>query len=129
MTDKPIPAKILLTLADNNATGEELIGLSASLYRQNLIFSEPRVLRRDKNILELIVIFRDIISFKNWSKNPEIKEFWRLKFNSLLTEKLKVIKERDAIIEGIVGTSCLPYLSLSKVNIKLAQLSTIYSLQ
>ena len=68
MTDKPIPAKILLTLADSKATGEEFIGLSGSLYRQNLIFSEPRELRRFKNILELTVIFRDNTSFKNWNK-------------------------------------------------------------
>ena len=107
MTDKPIPAKILLTLADNNATGEEFIGLSASLNRQNLIFSEPRVLRRNKSILELTVIFRDNISFKNWSKNPEIKEFWRLKFDSLLAEKPKVIKERDVIIEVEDVNNCV----------------------
>jgi hypothetical protein len=99
MTDKPIPAKILLTLANNKATGEEFIGLSGSLFRQNLIFSEPRELRRDKNILELTVIFRDNNSFKNWNKNTEIKELWHIKFDKQLSEKPKTIKERDVIIE------------------------------
>lgn len=99
MTDKPIPAKILLTLVDSKATGEEFIGLAGSLYRQNLIFSEPRELRRDKNILELTVIFRDNNSFKNWNKNTEIKEFWHIKFDKQLSEKPKTLKERDVIIE------------------------------
>jgi hypothetical protein len=99
MTDKPIPAKILLTLADNKATGEEFIGLLGTLYRQNLIFSEPRELRRNKNILELAVIFRDNSSYKNWIKNTEIKEFWHVKFDKLLAEKPKTLKERDVIIE------------------------------
>lgn len=99
MTDKPISAKILLTLADNKVTGEEFIGLSGTLYRQNLIFSEPRELRRNKNILELTVIFRDNSSFKKWNNNAEVKEFWLVKFNKLLAEKPKTIKERNVIIE------------------------------
>ena len=107
MTDKPIPAKILLTLADNKATGEEFIGLSGSLYKQNLIFSVPRELRRDKNILDLIVIFRDKISFKNWYKNAEIKEVWQVKFDSLLSEKPKTFKERDVMIEVDKVKNCI----------------------
>ena len=99
MIDKPIPAKILLTLADNKLTGEDFIGLSGSLYRQNLIFSEPRELRRNKNVLELIVIFRDLVSYKNWTKNAEIKEYWTSKFDKFLIENPKTIKERDIIIE------------------------------
>ena len=99
MTDRPIPAKILLSLADNKVTGEEFIGLSGSLYRQNLIFSEPRELRRDKNILELTVIFRDNNSFKNWIKNAEVEDHWQAKFDKLLSQKPKTIKERDVIIE------------------------------
>lgn len=99
MTDKPIPAKILLPLADKKATGIEFISLLSSLYRQNLIFSAPRELRRNKNILELTVIFRDITSFKNWSKNAEIKKFWPAKFKELLADKPKTIKESDVIIE------------------------------
>ena len=99
MTDKPIPAKIILRLDNNKATGEDFIGISGSLYRQNLIFSEPRNLRRNKDILELTVVFRDSISFKNWINNTEIKEYWNVKFNKLLVNNPKTIKERDVIIE------------------------------
>ncbi|MFC5625828.1 DUF2310 family Zn-ribbon-containing protein [Algoriphagus winogradskyi] len=106
MTDKPFPAKILLTLVDSKSTGEEFIGLSATLYRQNLIFPKPRELRREKNILELIVIFRDNYSFKNWNKNIEVKEFWYTKFVKLLSEKPKTLKERDVIIEVDNVTNC-----------------------
>jgi len=107
MIDRPIPAKILLTLADNKATGEEFIGLSGSLYRQNLIFSLPRELRRDKNILELTVIFRDKTSFKKWFMNAEIKEVWQVKFDSLLSEKPKTLKERYVIIEVDKVKNCI----------------------
>lgn len=107
MTDKPIPAKIHLTLTDYKATGEEFIGLSGSLYRQNLIYSSPRELRRNKNILELTVIFRDISTYKNWIKNHEIKEFWQIKFDSLLSEKPKTQKERDIIIEVDNVKNCI----------------------
>lgn len=99
MIDKPIPTKILLTLADNKVTGEEFIGLSGTLYEQNLIFSEPRELRRNKNILELTVIFRDNSSYKSWIKNTKVKEFWHFKFDKLLAEKPKTLKEREVIIE------------------------------
>lgn len=99
MIDRPIPAKIILALAEIKAKGEDFLGLSGSLYRQNLIFSEPRELRRKKNILELTVVFRDNASFKNWNKNEEIKEYWFVKFETLLSKKPKTIKERDIIIE------------------------------
>lgn len=99
MSDSPIPAKILLTLHDKKASGKEFIGLSGTLYRQNLIFSEPRELRRVKNTLELIAIFRDKGSFKNWHKNREIKSYWSDKFNEFLTKNPATIKERDLIIE------------------------------
>lgn len=99
MNDKPIPAKILLTLVDTKLTGEDFIGLSASLYRENLIFSEPRELRIDKNVLELTIIFRDIISFRNWTKNTQIKKYWKATFEKFLSEKPKTLKERDVIIE------------------------------
>lgn len=99
MTDKPIPAKILLTLADNKLTGEDFIGLSNTLYRQNLIFSEPRELRRNENVLELTIIFRDLFSYRHWSKNAEIKEYWTSKFDKLLAGKPKTIKEMDIIVE------------------------------
>jgi len=48
MIDKPVPAKILLTLADKRATGEDFISLSVTLYSQNLIYSEPRELTNYK---------------------------------------------------------------------------------
>lgn len=105
--DRPIPAKILLTLADSKTSGEEFIGLSGSLYRQNLIFSEPRELRRDKNILELTVIFRDSKSFKNWNKNAEIQKFWKVKFDKLLASKPKTHKERNIIIEVDNINNCI----------------------
>lgn len=99
MTDKPVPAKILLTLADKKGTGEDFIGLSGTLYKQNLIYSTPRELRRQCEVLELIVIFRDNNSFKNWYKNTEIRNNWLVTFDDLLTEKPKTVKERDVIIE------------------------------
>lgn len=99
MRDKPVAAKIILTLVDKKASGEEFVALSVSLYRQNLIFAEPRDLRRNKNSLELSVIFRDNTSFKNWHKNAHIKEFWKVKFDELLAKKPKTLKEQDVIIE------------------------------
>lgn len=99
MTDRPIPAKIILSLSDNKVTGEDFIGLSGALYRQNLIFSKPQELRRNKNTLEVLVVFRDIRSFENWNINSEIKEYWTSKFDLFLTEKPKSIKEQDVIIE------------------------------
>ena len=108
MIDKPIPAKIQLTLADNKSTGEEFIGLSGSLYRQNLIFSEPRELRRNKNTLELIVVFRDNNSFKIWNKNVEIKKFWLEKFDKTLANKPMTIREKNVIVEvdNVINCSC-----------------------
>lgn len=47
----------------------------------------------------MTVIFRDNSSFKNWRKNEEIKEFWQIKFDNLLSDKPKTIKERDVILE------------------------------
>lgn len=107
MVDKPTPARILLTLADKKATGEDFIGLSGTLYNQNLIYSKPRELRRNSDVLELAVIFRDTYSFKNWSKNIEIKKYWDLKFDKLLAEKPKTIKERDVIIEADHVKNCV----------------------
>ncbi len=106
MIEKPIPAKIQLTLADYRSTGEEFIGLSGSLYRQNLIFSEPRELRRNKNILELTVVFRDNASFIDWDKNGEIKKFWFEKFDKMLANKPKTIRESNVIIEVDNVTNC-----------------------
>ncbi len=106
MTDKPIPAKILLSLKNNKTTGEDFIGLSQTLYSQNLVYSEPRELRRNKNVLELVVIFQDTKSFKNWTKNSQIKEYWTEKFNDLLSGMPQTIKEKDVIIEVDNVTNC-----------------------
>lgn len=99
MTDQPIPAKILLSLRNCEISGEDFISLSGTLYRQNLIFSEPRELRRNDNILEMVVIFRDYYSFNNWENNAEIQEFWINIFDKLLEEPPKTIREKDVIIE------------------------------
>lgn len=99
MKDKPVPAKIYLTLSNKKAKGEEFITLSGMLYAQNLIFPEPRELRRKKNILELTVIFRDRKSFKNWEKNEMIQTYWQDKFERLLKGKLKTVQEKDVILE------------------------------
>lgn len=98
MTDKPIAAKIILSLLNSKAA-RDFIGLGGTLYQQNLIYHEPRELRRSKNILELSVIFRDYASFKYWTRNTAIKEFWLAKFDQLLTEQPKLVREKDVIIE------------------------------
>lgn len=99
MIDKPIPAKIFLNLSEKNTTGEDFIGLSNTLYTQNLIYSEPRELRRSKNILELTIIFRDNYSFENWTNNKQILELWSFKFNTLLVSKPKTTEEENVIID------------------------------
>jgi Zn-ribbon-containing, possibly nucleic-acid-binding protein (DUF2310) len=104
--DRPIPAKIILTLSDNKATGEEFIALSGSLYQNNLTYPEPRELRRNKNILELSVIFRDESSYKNWMKNSHIVKYWAAKFQEQLIGKPKTIKEIDIIIESDNRKNC-----------------------
>lgn len=97
--DRPIPAKIIFSLSDKKSTGEEFIALSGSLYQNNLIFPEPRELRRNNNILELTVIFRDESSFKNWTKNSYIVKYWGTKLQEQLIRKPKAIKEKDVILE------------------------------
>jgi len=99
MTDNPVPAKILMTLADSKSSGEDFIALSGTLYRQNLIFSEPRELRRNKNTLELTVTFVDVQSFKQWQKNNSVQQFWKDKFTQQLSSRPQTIRERDVIIE------------------------------
>ena len=106
MIDKPIPAKILLTLSDKKSSGEEFIGLSGSLYHNGLIYGEPRELRKSKNILELIVTFTGIHAYKNWLKNDCVKEYWSEKFESLLISSPQTITEKDVIIEIDNVTNC-----------------------
>ena len=71
--DRPIPAKIILTLKDENYNGESFISLSGSLYHQRLIYGEPRELRRNSNKLELTVIFLDRNSFENWLESEVVE--------------------------------------------------------
>jgi len=108
MNDKPVASKIILTLADEDATGEEFIGLSTTLYQQNLIYSEPRELRKKEGKLELSVIFQDISSFNNWKSNPEVIAYFSPRFNAFLTEELKTVQELDVIIEldNVVNCTC-----------------------
>lgn len=97
--DRPIPAKIFLALADTKAKGDEFLALSGSLYQNNLIYREPRELRRNKNTLELTVIFRDENSFKNWSNHPYVVKYWVTKFQEQLAGKPKTIREKDVIVD------------------------------
>jgi hypothetical protein len=108
MIDKPIPAKIVLSLADENYNGEEFIGLSGTLYQERLIYGEPRELRKVRGKLELTVIFLDVNSFENWLKHPEIIEYWSDKFANFLTENPVTVQEEDVIIEvdKIFNCSC-----------------------
>lgn len=99
MIDQPIPAKILLNLADGKVNTQRFISLSETLYKHNLIFSEPRELRQNMNVLELTVIFRDIDSYNNWLKNIKIKTYWASEFDELLINEPETIKERNVIIE------------------------------
>ena len=105
--DKPIPAKIILTLKKNLESGEDFIGLSGTLYQLNHIYSEPRELRRTKKSLELLVIFRSIDSFKNWLSDPKILEYWSAKFKTLLTKDPQTKEEIDVIIEVDKVENCL----------------------
>lgn len=97
--DKPIPAKIFLNVTKYKSSGREFIGLAYSLYLRNLIFKEPRELRKKGTQLELTVIFRDLDSFKNWTSNEYINKYWSKKFDNLLIGKPKTIKEKNVIIE------------------------------
>jgi hypothetical protein len=73
MKDKPIPAKILLTMVDKNATGEGFYWFVRFSLQAKSDFSEPRELRLHKNTLEFTVVFRDNTSFNNWIKNGRNK--------------------------------------------------------
>jgi hypothetical protein len=99
MLNQPIPAKIILNLADKNSIGEDFLGLSTALYKENLICSEPRELRLKKGKLELTVIFYDYKSFKQWTKDKVVTQYWAEKFERLLIRKPRTIREKDVIIE------------------------------
>ncbi len=108
MTDYPIPAKILLPLANKKSKGAEFISFAKILYNQHLIYAEPRELRLNKNVAELTVIFRDKASFKNWYKKLQVIPGWKLSFDKLLTGKPQTIKEKSIIIEvdNIANCTC-----------------------
>lgn len=104
--DKPIAAKIELSLLDENYDGEEFIGLSTSLYHQRLIYGEPRELRKVDGKLELTVIFLDKNSFENWLANLKRIEYWDKQFNDFLTEKPKTFQEENVIVEVDKISNC-----------------------
>jgi hypothetical protein len=99
MIDKPRPAKIILTLKDGKTTGEQFISLSTILYQQNLIYDEPRELRRVGDNLELILTFRDNKSSKDWKQNKTIKKYYDEKFKALINGQPKTKLQRDVILE------------------------------
>ncbi|WP_215226687.1 DUF2310 family Zn-ribbon-containing protein [Echinicola shivajiensis] len=98
-SDKPIAAKIAMSLKNKGESGEVFIGLFGTLYQNNLIFSEPRELRRFDNCLEFTVIFRSRDAFNNWISHPIVSEYWSTKFESLLVSFPSTIEETDVIIE------------------------------
>lgn len=99
MRDKPRPAKIILTLKDSKGTGEPFISLSTTLYQQNLIYKEPRELRRVGDNLELVVTFRDNKSSKDWRKHKVIEKYYGEKFKTLISGKPKTKLQKDVILE------------------------------
>ncbi|MER2996476.1 DUF2310 family Zn-ribbon-containing protein [Pontibacter populi] len=106
MKDKPIAAKIILPLANEKDTGEEFLGLSGTLYRQNLIYAEPRELRKVGGTLELTVTFQDFGSFQSWENSPDVVEYWSEKFNCVLTSSPKTVEESDVIIDVDETENC-----------------------
>jgi hypothetical protein len=99
MRDKPRPANIILTLKNSKSTGEQFISLSTTLYQQNLIYAEPRELRRVGDKLELVVTFRDTKSLKDWRKNKVIEKYHGEKFKTLIKGQPKTILQKDVILE------------------------------
>jgi len=97
--DKPIPAKIILSFKNKDESVDIFIGLSASLYQNNLIYSEPRELRKTKESLELSVIFRSKYVFKNWLSHSQIVKYWDKRFKDLLIKKPETLEEINVIIE------------------------------
>lgn len=97
--DKPVAAKIILSLHNDQDSGEDFIGLSGTLYQQNLIYSEPRELRRTNITLELSVIFRNRDAFSTWLSHSNVIEYWDKKFKTLLVKTPETLEEIDVIIE------------------------------
>ena len=99
MIDKPISAKIKMSLLDVDYDGERFISLSTALYHQRLICGEPRELRKVNGNLELTVIFLDINSYENWLNHSNIIKNWNEVFNNFLTEKPNTFQEKNVIVE------------------------------
>lgn len=97
--DRPIPAKIILTLKDENSDCEKLIGFSGTLCQERLIWNQPNEVRIKKNKLEFIVVFADVKSFETWLENEFIKKFYEKYFDEFLTEKPVTLQERDVYLE------------------------------
>lgn len=95
----PIPARIILPLKRKVDSGEDIIGLSTTLYRQGLIYGEPRELRRNEDELILIVIFSDQYAFDHWLENEAVVQYWRTKLQDLLQSEPVTKIERDVILE------------------------------
>lgn len=108
MIDRPIPAKIILTLSDTKSNGEDFINLSTELYHNGLIYPEPRELRKQENKLELTVIFTGVWAYKNWLNHPSVKKYWSEKFAVSLSSSPKTKSENDVIIQidNIVNCQC-----------------------
>jgi hypothetical protein len=106
--DKPIPAKIVLTLRDENYSGENFTGLSGTLYQERLIWSQPNEVRLVDNKLEFTVIFSDKKSFENWLENEFIKKLYEKYFDEFLQEKPVTLQEKDVFLEidKIYNCSC-----------------------
>jgi Zn-ribbon-containing, possibly nucleic-acid-binding protein (DUF2310) len=106
--DRPIPAKVILTLKDESYSGEVFISLSTGMYHQRLIYGEPRELRKNTDKLELTVTFLDRKSFETWLENQFIKKYHGKDFNEFLTDKPQTIEETDVIIEvdSVLNCSC-----------------------
>jgi Zn-ribbon-containing, possibly nucleic-acid-binding protein (DUF2310) len=106
--DKPIPAKIILTLKDEHYTGEAFIGLSGTLYQERLVWQQPNELRKIRNNLEFTVTFGDTKSFESWLENEFITKFYEKHFNEFLIKKPETIKEKDLILEldRVFNCSC-----------------------
>lgn len=108
MIDKPISAKIKMSLLNVGYDGERFIALSTALYHQRLIYGEPRELRKVDGNLELTVIFLDRNSFENWLNHPNITENWNEVFGNFLTGKPNTFQEQNVIVEidKVFNCSC-----------------------
>lgn len=95
--DKPIAAKIIFSPKNTRESLVDFLGFSTSLYHKNLIFDEPRELRRNGNRLELYVIFRDLYSYTHWIEILGTEFFSKIESN--LSQSPITVEETNVIIE------------------------------